>query len=210
MRFLILSGISFLFLISCTVSKQSKNKKERILAISEIEIFQQHLSDEWTDPDTTPLKENEKENFQGIHFYPIDLKYRVNADFIEIKEGKTLPFPTSANKIKYFKEYGKVVFSLDSEQFELTLYQSDPPYEEDDDSLFLPFMDDTNGETSYGGGRYIDLSIYDIKKGKILIDFNQAYNPYCAYSDYYNCPIPPKNNYLETEIKAGVSYKQKW
>lgn len=209
MRFLILSGISFLFLISCTVSKQSKNEKERILAISEIETFQQHLSDKWTDPDTTPLKENEKENFQGIHFFPIDLKYRVNADFIEIKEGKTLPFPTSANKIKYFKEYGKVVFSLDSEQFELTLYQSDPPYEEDDDSLFLPFMDDTNGETSYGGGRYIDLSIYDIKKGKILIDFNQAYNPYCAYSDYYNCPIPPKNNYLETEIKAGVSYIQK-
>lgn len=202
-------GVILLFLNSCSISKQSKADKEKILALAEIETFQQHLSDEWSDPETTPLKTDEKENFQGIHFFPVNLKYRINADFIPIENGKTLPFPTSANKIKYFKEYGKVVFTLDSKMFELTLYQYKPDKKEDEDDneLFLPFMDETNGETSYGGGRYMDLYVSDIKNGKLLIDFNLAYNPYCAYSKYYNCPIPPSNNYLETEIKAGVSYR---
>lgn len=207
---IIFIGLSFLFLTSCSISKQSKSEKEKILAMDEIKVFQEHLVDEWSDPETTPLKSDEKDDFQGIHFFPVDLKYRINADFVEIKNGKTLPFPTSANKIKYFKEYGKAVFVLDSKEFELTLYQYKPENQtdEEDDELFLPFMDETNGETSYGGGRYLDLYISDIKNGKILIDFNQAYNPYCAYSKYYNCPIPPANNYLETKIKAGVSYKQ--
>ena len=88
----------------------------------------------------------------------------------------------------------------------MIIYQSDPPIEGYETSLFLPFMDETNGETSYGGGRYLDLEISDIQSNDVWIDFNQAYNPYCAYSSYYNCPIPPANNYLDIEIKAGVSY----
>lgn len=209
LRNLIFTGICFAFLTSCSVSSLSVTEKEKILAMSEIETFQQHLTDEWNDAETTPLKPDEKDNFQGIHFFPVDLKYRINADFIAIKDGKTLPFPTSANKIKYFKEYGKVAFTLDSKSFELTLYQYKPEKKEDEDDneLFLPFMDETNGDTSYGGGRYMDLYVDEIKNGKIIVDFNQAYNPYCAYSKYYNCPIPPANNYLTTEIKAGVSYK---
>lgn len=205
---LFLFGFASFFLWSCTMSNLPKNEKEKILAFSEISDFQQVLKDEWNDPETTPLHEDEKAAFKGITFFPVDLKYRINADFKPIKNGKTLPFPTSANKIKYFKEYGKAIFTLDSKQFELTLYQSEPLHSEGDESLFLPFMDETGGETSYGGGRYMDLNISDIKNGKILIDFNLAYNPYCAYSKYYNCPIPPANNYLETEIKAGVSYQQ--
>lgn len=193
---------------SCSLSNLSKIDKEKRLELSEIESFQQHLIDEWNDPETTPLKKDEVEGFVGISFFPIDLKYRVNADLRIIKNGKSSPFPTSANKIKYFKEFGKASFSVDSKNFELTLYQSDPIKKGEEDDLFLPFMDLTNGETSYGGGRYIDLSISDVKDGKILIDFNQAYNPYCAYSKYYNCPIPPSNNFLETEINAGVSLKK--
>jgi uncharacterized protein len=81
-------------------------------------------------------------------------------------------------------------------------------------NLFLPFKDHTNGEESYGGGRYINLYTTDIQDGKIEIDLNTCYNPWCAYSDGYNCPIPPKENHLEMEVRAGEknfkgSYKKK-
>lgn len=174
--------------------------------LDEINSYQTNLKKEWENPETTPLKEDEKDSFQGIQFFPIDKKYILNADFTPIENGKTIPFPTSAKKIKHYKEYGKLNFKLNGNLHELTIYQSDPPIEGYENSLFLPFMDETNGDTSYGGGRYLDLEISDIQDNKMIIDFNKAYNPYCAYSKYYNCPIPPANNYLNTEIKAGVSY----
>ncbi len=174
---------------------------------SEALAYQQNLKEEWINPDSTPLKDDEKANFKGITFFPIDPKFTVKGNFTKIQNGKTLPFPTSAKKIKYYKEYGKINFKIENHEFELTIYQSDPPIEGYENSLFVPFTDDTNGVSSYGGGRYLDLEISDIQKDKILLDFNQAYNPYCAYSKYYNCPIPPVNNYLDIEILAGVSYK---
>ena len=71
------------------------------------------------------------------------------------------------------------------------------------DDLFVPFTDESNYETTYGGGRYIDLSIKDIKDNRIPLDFNKCYNPYCAYADGFSCPIPPKENSLHMEINAG-------
>lgn len=195
-RLLILSFIVFNF-ISCATNNNSSITK-----------YQQDLKNEWTNPETTPLKDDEKANFKGITFFPLNDKLIINADFTKIKNGKTIPFPTSAKKIKHYKEYGKVNFELNNKPFELTIYQSDPPIEGYENSLFLPFTDDTNGVSTYGGGRYIDLEIKDVKNKKVIIDFNKAYNPYCAYSKYYNCPIPPANNYLETEINAGVSYTE--
>lgn len=187
--------VSFLFLFSC-----AKQNLDAIVA------FQTKLSEEWKNPETTPLKEEEKADFKGITFFPIQKKYQLQADFSPIENGKTIPFPTSAKKIKYYKEYGLAKFKLNGKKLELTIYQSDPPIEGYENSLFIPFMDETNGDTTYGGGRYIDLEISDIQNGQFTLDFNKAYNPYCAYSKHYNCPIPPANNYLETEIKSGVSY----
>lgn len=195
-RIIILAFIVFNF-IAC-VSNQSLD----------VDKYQQNLKDEWTNPETTPLKDDEKEKFKGITFFPFNEELVFKADFTQIENGKTIPFPTSAKKIKNYKEYGKVNFVLNEKHFELTIYASDPPIKGYENSLFLPFTDDTNGVTTYGGGRYIDLEIKDIKNKKVTIDFNKAYNPYCAYSKYYNCPIPPANNYLETEINAGVSYSE--
>lgn len=176
--------------------------------LSETVSYQKNLKQEWENPETTPLKDDEKKDFKGITFFPIDHEFAVFADFTFIENGKTIPFPTSAKKVKYYKEYGKISFKLKGKAFELTVYQSDPLIAGYEHSLFLPFMDETNGYTSYGGGRYLDLEISDIQKNKAPIDFNKAYNPYCAYSKYYNCPIPPANNYLEAEINAGVSYSE--
>ena len=192
-------ALTFLvILVSCNSSKQLIKK-------ADIQLYQTKLAEEYRNPKTTPLVDEERTNFKGITFFPIDSKYTVKAKFTAIENGRVIPFPTSAKKIKNYKEYGTVTFMLDNQEQTLTIYQSSPIIEKYEDSLFLPFMDETNGVTSYGGGRYLDLSTKNIGN-EIILDFNQAYNPYCAYSKHYNCPIPPSNNVLDVEINAGVSY----
>lgn len=181
-----------------------------ITNLTDAEKFQNELVEFYAKPETTPLNEDEKSIFKGISFFQIDNKYCVEAEFERLVDGKVIPFPTSAGKIKHYKEYGIAKFTIDNQPLELTIYQSNPINNDYKDHLFLPYTDDTNGETTYGGGRYIDLSIEKsfTGEGKVLIDFNQSYNPYCAYSKRYNCPIPPGNNSLDIEIKAGVVYNK--
>ncbi|MBP6432141.1 MAG: DUF1684 domain-containing protein [Ferruginibacter sp.] len=147
---------------------------------------------------------NEKKYFR---FFKPEFKYRVSTNFTKIDDTSTVIIKTSGKKIpeKYFIRYGKLSFTIDSIEYQLTVFQSkdlvnDAEYK---NYLFLPFSDKTNGNTTYGTGRYIDLLTTDIKDGKCIIDFNTAYNPYCAYSNDYNCPIPPKENRLPIAITAG-------
>ncbi|WP_246034326.1 DUF1684 domain-containing protein [Empedobacter tilapiae] len=198
---IIIAIITTIILMSCQTTKKNFD-------LVAIQKYQTELATFYTDPKTTPLVDEENTNFKGITFFPISEKYIVKAKFTSIKDGKVIPFPTSAKKIKNYKEYGTVTFILDDIEQTLTIYQSYPIMEKYEDSLFLPFMDETNGVTSYGGGRYLDLSTRDLgrKVNEIILDFNQVYNPYCAYSKHYNCPIPPANNVLDVEINAGVSY----
>jgi uncharacterized protein (DUF1684 family) len=105
--------------------------------------------------------------------------------------------------------YGILTFELKGTTFKLNVYQGKDNLEDPDyvDYLFLPFLDLTNGETSYGGGRYIDLRIPD--RDSLQIDFNKSYNPLCVYNKKYSCPIVPRDNFLEIEIKAGMKdYKK--
>src|SRR5690606_10222897 len=118
---------------------------------------------------------------------------------------KPFMMPTRSGKVKEYRQYALITFQLHGKDITMAVYQSqtlikDPKYK---DHLFLPFTDDTNYKETYGGGRYIDLDLTDIKNSKIVVRFNKCYNPYCAYSDGYNCPIPPKENSLAIEIKAG-------
>ena len=111
---------------------------------------------------------------------------------------------TTTSRTPIYKKYGELHFSIDGKELKLNVYQNvdlkkKPGY---DDYLFLPFSDLTCGKDSYIGGRYIDMRIP--KSGKVTIDFNQAYNPYCAYNYEYSCPIVPLENDLDIEINAGV------
>jgi uncharacterized protein (DUF1684 family) len=114
--------------------------------------------------------------------------------------------PTSGRMLQIYRVYGVASFVIHDTTVMINLYQSQslmnsPEYKE---WLFVPFTDGTTGKESYHGGRYIDLKTEDIKDGKVIIDFNKAYNPYCAYvSDVYNCPIPPKENHLAIFVRAG-------
>lgn len=146
------------------------------------------------------VKGSDKSNFR---FYPVDKKFLVNARFEKIADSASVTMKTSKAMEKSFKRFGYIYFKYNHSAYRLTLYQSlkeMPGYE---DYLFLPFTDAGSGEASYAGGRYIDLRMGDIRKGKILLDFNKAYNPYCAYTIGYNCPIPPRENSLPFEVSAG-------
>lgn len=193
----------FIFSLVLTVFITSSCVVQKNISVND---YQKELKEFYDNPKTTPLKGDEIAQFKGISFFPINNEFKVIADFKTIENAKTIPFPTSAKKIKHYREYGILEFVIQNKPFQLTIYQSDPVHEGYENSLFLPFTDETNGDTSYGGGRYLDLETTDIQNGKLTLDFNKAYNPYCAYSKHYNCPIPPANNYLDIEIKAGVSY----
>lgn len=150
----------------------------------------------------SPLKEADLKN---LHFYDADSSYKVLAIVEPLKNEKVFKMPTYDGTSKEFYRFAKIKFSLNGKDTEMTLYKnvalaSNPAYR---DLLFLPFTDETNNKETYGGGRYIDLSSKEIIDNKIEVDFNKAYNPYCAYSDGYRCPVPPEENDLSIEIKAG-------
>lgn len=144
-------------------------------------------------------------DIKHVHYFEPDSTYRVVAS-VELLHGEpSFRMPTSDGTSKAYVRYAKVNFSIHGEAAELTLYRSldlfaNPAYR---DHLFLPFTDSTNGTATYGGGRYIDLSAADMRDGRIVIDFNSAYNPYCAYSSGYRCPVPPTENNLQIPIRAG-------
>ena len=115
--------------------------------------------------------------------------------------------PTTTDRMSKERVFGVVSFKIKGEDFELKIYESQDLLDEegDKDYLFLPFLDVTNGDSTYGGGRYIEVLVNDKQYDSIItIDFNLAYNPYCAYDEKYSCPIVPRSNYLDIEIKAGV------
>jgi uncharacterized protein (DUF1684 family) len=149
----------------------------------------------------SPLKEAD---LPFLQFYDPDSTYRVTARF-EKSKSESFEMPTYSGVKKTYVKYGTLKFRLNGRKYSLNVYRSlsllaIAKYK---DYLFIPFKDKTNGNVSYGGGRYLDLKTTDLKDNTYVLDFNKAYNPYCAYTDGYNCPIPPSANHLTVEINAG-------
>ena len=169
-----------------------------------VEAFRQKINSEYADPAHSPLKAKDLKTFKSLDFFPIDLAYCVTAKFIRTTDAKPFNMPTTGKRKPLYVKYGEVHFTLGDKNFKLNVYQNLEliKMEQYKKHLFLPFTDYTSGVESYGGGRYIDLELPETDI--LTIDFNQAYNPYCAYSEGYSCPIPPQENDLKTEIKAGV------
>ena len=146
------------------------------------------------------------EDKSRMEFYTVNSTYRLVADLKPSTATSWIRFKTSGVQEKVFRVYGTASFQLDGKKYSLNIYQAqdlltNAQYK---NYLFLPFTDASSGIETYEGGRYIDLTINDIKNNKLVIDFNKAYNPYCAYvSGVYNCPVPPKENALPVAIKAG-------
>jgi uncharacterized protein (DUF1684 family) len=182
------------FLVSSAQDKTAETSKE----------FQDNLNLDYADKDKSPLTKEDLKSFKSLDFFPISDKYIVEATFVRTKIEKVFKMKTSTDRLPEYVKYGELSFTIDGVACKLNVYQNielikKPGF---DDYLFLPFSDLTSGKESYIGGRYVDLRI---QKGKLwTIDFNKAYNPYCAYNHKYSCPIVPLENDLNVEILAGV------
>ena len=166
--------------------------------------FQRKLNIEFKDASKSPLKDKDRKHFKGLDFFVFDSAYVVTATFKKLEGEQPFQMKTTTDRLPVYVKYGFISFELKGQPYQLTVYQNQELMKKEgfEDYLFLPFLDDTNGDTTYGGGRYIDLRFP--KGDTMLIDFNTAYNPYCAYNEKYSCPIVPRDNYMSTNIEAGV------
>ncbi|GHE50996.1 MULTISPECIES: DUF1684 domain-containing protein [Roseivirga] len=148
---------------------------------------------------SSPLLEEDKLNFKGLNYYPIDESYKVTAR-IELTEKKQPIFieSTTGEQLKYIP-FAKATFKLKEREHTVMLYQD---WEERNaNKLSLMFADETSAIETYGGGRYVDVMYRNTNS--VVIDFNTAYNPYCHFNPEYSCPIPPRENMLNVAIEAG-------
>jgi uncharacterized protein (DUF1684 family) len=138
---------------------------------------------------------------KGLSYYPPDPDLVFDLPLHEHEEKKEIKVETTKGGVQEFIRWGEFRFDVDNEQYLIQAYKSDPKEER----LWIPFRDKTSGKETYGAGRYIDLEpeIHLTAEGKWILDFNKAYNPWCAYSEEYICPFIPPENWLETPIRAG-------
>jgi len=196
-----------LTILLCLTCAAVFSQQDSLTFIGEIKAWQEELNADYKNPEKSPLPPEVLKSFEGHVFFPIDLSYRVKARLIVMHGTPFFKMKTTTTRLPVYRIYGIARFSLGGKQFEVPVYQSqdlmkNPEYT---DYLFFPFTDLTNGKSSYTNGRYISLHIP--KDGEdLIIDFNQAYNPYCAYNPNYSCPIVPEENELPVEIPAGVMH----
>ena len=129
-------------------------------------------------------------------YFPIDRKYKVTAKVEKIQKRQISMIQNSDGSSQRYLKYAWLHFEVDEQPQKLLVLKS-----MFDSALFLGFADDTSGDTSYGGGRYLDIG--ELKGDRLVLDFNLAYNPYCAYSAKFLCPFPPKENILTVKVEVG-------
>jgi len=173
-------------------------------SVESVKSFQNQLNKEYADAKESPLKKTDLEHFKALDFYAIDMDFCVEAKLVKTPKEKPFAMKTTGTRTPLYVKYGELHFTLKGKVCKLNVFRNIElsKQEKYKNHLFLPFTDLTSGVESYGGGRYIDLEASE--KETLIIDFNQAYNPYCAYNENYSCPIPPKENDLLVEVRAGV------
>lgn len=167
-----------------------------------LDAYWSRMDAEFAAQATSPLDSADRIVFEHLHRFTPDPSYCVRAMFTPVQGAEPFTMKTSTARLPVYKANGTLQFVLNDKQWRLTVYESVPPHPGYENALFLPFTDLTNGEETYGAGRYLDL--HGPLAAEVELDFNKAYNPYCAYSHRYSCPIPPKENHLPTRIQAGV------
>ncbi len=149
--------------------------------------------------DESPLTPKQKRELDSLDYFPIDRNYRVRARMVPVRNQVVLEIPMTDGSIERYIKHSLAEFEMGGETRRLLLLQATD--ELDKKKFFLPFADETSGETTYGGGRYLNVRQDGVNS--ITIDFNLAYNPYCAYNPDFACPIPPKENILDIPISVG-------
>lgn len=184
--------------MSCRQEKRALKGKSR---------FQKEMNATFKDASQTPLTKKGLKAFKGLAFFPVNDVFKVKAKLVKTTKEIIFKFPTTTDRVVVYKKYGELFFTIYDKELKLDIYKSKEGATE---QLFLPFLDITNGKTSYGGGRFIDvLTTDELEDGTVFIDFNKAYSPYCAYNDQFSCPITPRNNFINIAVEAGVMAYEK-
>ena len=148
----------------------------------------------------SPIPFMKRRKFDGLNYFPPDSKFSFKLELHEHPEKKTIEVKDSRGNTRQFICWGEFHFELDGVKRTIQAYKSDA----DEERLFIPFKDSTSGKETYGAGRYLDMELEEnFSDGKWSLNFNKAYNPYCAYSHNYACPLVPPENWLKVPIQAG-------
>lgn len=212
------STVFFLLLvfISCKQGKKYHDviekqnpivKSDKLAGILE---FQKKINAEFKNPEQSPLPDRFRIHFETLDFFPPDTNYIVTAALVRTPDALPFLMPTTTGTNSEEVVYGVLTFELKGKEHSLEIYQNPELMNQEgfEDYLFLPFTDLTNGNETYGGGRYLDLRIPTTNS--ITLDFNRAYNPYCAYNKKFSCPLVPSVNHLDIAINAGLKdFKKK-
>ncbi len=150
----------------------------------------------------SPLDHDQRQDFEGLDYYEFNKNLVLEVEIDRFSDDEPIVvMQTSTGDEQEFRRWGKFSFEVEGQTVSLVIY-SDPYGHE----FFMPFRDATNGSETYGAGRYMDdhrPGLHRLEKDRFEIDFNFAYNPYCAYSPHYSCPLPPRENWLPVPIRAG-------
>jgi uncharacterized protein len=165
--------------------------------VTELEEFRGAKDEFFRDDLRSPLTMEQRKAFPGLSYFPESEELRIEADLdLDVDRNEEIVMQTTTGETQSYRRAGKVRLTIDGESAELTLYESP-----DQDDLFVPFRDATSGRETYGAGRYLEVE--RPHDGRVLLDFNLAYNPYFAYNPEYSCPLPPGENWLSVPIQAG-------
>ncbi len=190
--FVIIALVAITLFNFLTVGESTEDYKERILT-------ERKDKNGFMLSSTSPFTDEGKADFKGLHYFDIDKSYQVTAriDLLENKQPIFIPSNTG-EQLKYIP-FAKAFFELKDKSFEVLLYQNWE--EKNPNKLSFMFADETSARSTYGGGRYIDVMYRNTNS--VIIDFNEAYNPYCHYNPEFSCPLPPAENMLDIAIEAG-------
>ena len=142
----------------------------------------------------SPLTSIQKQHFNGLKYFPENASLRLEVDVEPSTTSERIMIQTTGGQPQSYQRFGKFKFLVDGQFAELTIYKNTQGY-------FLPFVDNLAGKETYPAGRYLEPE--KLPNGKFLVDFNLAYNPYCAYNEQWSCPITPAENRLKVAVRAG-------
>ncbi|MDB5234274.1 MAG: hypothetical protein JWR44_1267 [Hymenobacter sp.] len=168
--------------------------------LSDLHKFRSDKNRAFRQSPDSPLSPEQKAGFDSLKYYPGELSFVINATISREAKPDTVLMQMSDNKAEKYLHWGQAKFQIEQQPQQLSVYLK---ANGTDSTLFIPFTDATNGHETYGGGRYLDAPIPKLNEGEIKLDFNRAYNPYCAYNNEFSCPVPPAENRLQVAIAAG-------
>ena len=152
--------------------------------------------DTYLKKDTASPIEN-KANFKGLKYFEINPAFKIIGKIDKLTSGQTINISMSGGETEEYEAYGNITFEIEGVKCALKIFKTL------EGNLFLPFKDLTSNKETYGAGRYLDFGINDVNENQLTIDFNKAYQPFCAYNHTFTCPVPPAENFLNVAIKAG-------